>query len=139
MSADFTERRQCDLPGVSESYARVVSRTFAIHGLAMARIHLKDIYGVEHVIEAQTGVKLMEILREYEFGVSASCGGFCSCATCHVYVDPQWVARLPQMQSDERELVSQLTTFHPHTSRLSCQMTFTDAMDGIRLTVAPEE
>jgi 2Fe-2S ferredoxin len=105
----------------------------------MPVIHLKDIYGVDHTIEARPGVKLMEILREYEFGVTASCGGFCSCATCHVYVDPEWVARLPQMQSDERELVSMLTTYNEKTSRLSCQVMFTAALDGIKLTVAPEE
>ena len=43
----------------------------------------------------------VEILREYDFGVAASCGGFCSCATCHVYVDPAWIDRLPDRQSDE--------------------------------------
>ena len=105
----------------------------------MPVIHLKDIYGVDHTIEGRTGLKLMEILREYEFGVTASCGGFCSCATCHVYVDPEWVGRLQEMQSDEKELVSMLTTYNERTSRLSCQVTFTDSLDGIKLTVAPEE
>lgn len=105
----------------------------------MPSIHLTDIYGVEHVIEGRPGVKLMEILREYEFGVTASCGGFCSCATCHVYVDPAWVPRLREMQSDERELITMLTTYHDGTSRLSCQVMFTEDLDGIRLTVAPEE
>jgi 2Fe-2S ferredoxin len=105
----------------------------------MPSIHLTDIYGVEHVIEAPPGLKLMEILREHEYGVTASCGGFCSCATCHVYVDAAWVSRLKDMQSDERELVTMLTTFNPATSRLSCQVTFTDDLDGIHLTVAPEE
>lgn len=105
----------------------------------MPRIHLKDIYGVEHTIEGRFGVKLMEILREYEFGVIASCGGFCSCATCHIYVDPEWLPALKEMQSDERELVTMLTTYDPETSRLSCQVMFTEALDGIRLTVAPEE
>lgn len=105
----------------------------------MSIIHLTDIYGQEHVIEAAPGGKLMEVLREYEFGVIASCGGYCSCATCHVYIDPSWMDRLPQMQSDERELVSILTTYRPGTSRLSCQVPFTPELDGIRLTVAPEE
>ena len=71
--------------------------------------------------------------------VTASCGGFCSCATCHVYVDPEWVGRLQEMQSDEKELVSMLTTYNEKKSRLSCQVTFTDALDGVKLTVAPEE
>ncbi|HEX2492629.1 MAG TPA: 2Fe-2S iron-sulfur cluster-binding protein [Steroidobacter sp.] len=105
----------------------------------MAHIHLTDIYGVEHDIQAQTGATLMEILRQYEFGVTASCGGFCSCATCHVYVDPAWAPRLKQMHSDESDLITMLTTYNPKTSRLSCQVKFTEELDGIRLTVAPEE
>lgn len=105
----------------------------------MARIYVTDIYGNEHMVEGTAGRQLMEILREYEFGVAASCGGFCSCATCHVYVDPAWLAKLPDMQSDERELVSILSTFDKSTSRLSCQVPFTEQLDGIRVTVAPEE
>ena len=105
----------------------------------MPKIHVTDIYGQQHTIEGQVGLKLMEILREYDFGVIASCGGFCSCATCHVYVDPEWVARLPDRQSDESDLLSILTTYSKATSRLSCQVQFTAALDGIRLTVAPEE
>ncbi len=105
----------------------------------MPTIHVTDIYGQQHTIEGTIGMKLMEILREYDFGVIASCGGYCSCATCHVYVDPEWVARLPDRQSDEADLLSILTTYDKATSRLSCQVEFTAALDGIRLTVAPEE
>lgn len=105
----------------------------------MPRIYVTDVNGHEHMIEGQSGLKLMEVLREYEFGVIASCGGMCSCATCHVYVDTEWLARLPEMQSDERELVSMLATYREGTSRLSCQVPFTEQLDGIRLTVAPEE
>lgn len=105
----------------------------------MPTIHLTDIYGKEHTIEAAPGGKLMEVLREYEFGVIASCGGYCSCATCHVYIDPSWIGRLPEMQYDERELVTILSTYQPGSSRLSCQLQFTADLDGIRLTVAPEE
>jgi 2Fe-2S ferredoxin len=103
------------------------------------KIYVTDIYGNEHVVEGRPGLKIMEILREYEFGVIASCGGFLSCATCHVYVDPEWIERLPEMHSDERELVSMLSTFREGTSRLSCQVPFTEALDGIKLRVAPEE
>ena len=105
----------------------------------MTTIHLTDIYGTEHDIKAEPGQKLMEVLREYDFGVAASCGGFCSCATCHVYIDAAWRARLPDKQSDEQELLSLLSTYDPDSSRLSCQVPFTAALDGIRVTVAPEE
>ncbi len=105
----------------------------------VAKIYLIDIYGIEHVIEGHPGRKLMESLREHEFGVTASCGGMCSCATCHVYVDPAWIEKLPEMQSDERELVTELITYQPGVSRLSCQIPFTEKLDGIKVTVAPEE
>jgi 2Fe-2S ferredoxin len=105
----------------------------------MPAIHVTDIYGRQHTIEGKIGMKLMEILREYDFGVAASCGGYCSCATCHVYVDPAWIDRLPDRQSDEADLLSMLTTYDKAKSRLSCQVEFTAALDGIVLTVAPEE
>ena len=105
----------------------------------MPLIYLTDIYGTEHVLEGYEGRKLMETLREYEFGVTASCGGMCCCATCHVYVDPQWLPKLPTMHSDEHELITTLTTYQPGVSRLSCQINFTSELDGIKVTVAPEE
>jgi|JRYE01.1.fsa_nt_gb 2Fe-2S ferredoxin len=109
----------------------------------MPTIHVTDIYGHAHTIEApgegSGGRTLMEILREYDFGIAASCGGYCSCATCHVYVDPSWMSRLPDRQSDEADLLAMLATYDEATSRLSCQVKFTPDLDGIRLTVAPEE
>lgn len=105
----------------------------------MPQIHVTDIYGKQHVIEAPEGQTLMEALREYDFGVAASCGGYCSCATCHVYVAKTWIDRLPARQSDEVELLSMLTTYEAASSRLSCQVKLAAALDGIELTVAPEE
>ena len=107
--------------------------------LIMPRIYVTDVNGNEHLIEGPAGQKLMEVLREYEFGVAASCGGCCSCATCHVFIDPAWADKLPAMQFDELDLVSMLSTYDKETSRLSCQVPFTQEMDGIRLRVAPEE
>jgi 2Fe-2S ferredoxin len=80
----------------------------------------------------------MEVLRELDYGVAAICGGLCSCATCHVYVDEQWVSRLPKPQSDEQELLTELSDYRPATSRLSCQVDFTDALSGIKVTIAAD-
>ena len=104
----------------------------------MALLRVVDRDGVEHGVEAKTGLKVMETLRELDYGVAAICGGMCSCATCHVYVDPEWAGRLPAAMSDERELLQELGN-HRDTSRLSCQIEFTEALDGLRLTIAPEE
>jgi 2Fe-2S ferredoxin len=104
----------------------------------MALMRVVDRDGMEHEIEARTGLKVMENLRELDYGVAAICGGMCSCATCHVYVDPEWVDRLPAAMSDERELLSELTHTEDN-SRLSCQIEFTPALAGLRVRIAPDE
>ncbi|MCM2311632.1 MAG: 2Fe-2S iron-sulfur cluster-binding protein [Steroidobacteraceae bacterium] len=105
----------------------------------MAKMRVKDRDGIEHEIDGVLGVKLMETLREYDYGVTAICGGLCSCATCHIFIDPDWITRLPQPQGDEKELLVELQNYDPARSRLSCQVDFTSALDGLRLEVAPDE
>ena len=105
---------------------------------SMALLRVVDRDGVEHEVEGKTGLKVMENLRELDYGVAAICGGMCSCATCHVYVDPDWQARLPAMMSDERELLSELTHYQDN-SRLSCQLEFTPELAGLRVRIAPDE
>ena len=102
------------------------------------RLNVVDRDGAEHAVDAEPAGSLMEALRELEYGVSAVCGGMCSCATCHVYIAPEWVDKLPEQQGDERELVVELAD-RQETSRLSCQIALTPALDGLRLTLAPEE
>jgi len=104
----------------------------------MALLKVVDRDGVEHEVEARTGLKVMETLRELEYGVAAICGGMCSCATCHVYVDPAWADKLPAPQSDELELLQELSHF-TEQSRLSCQLEFTPQLAGLRVTIAPDE
>jgi ferredoxin, 2Fe-2S len=104
----------------------------------MALMRVVDRDGIEHEVEARTGLKVMENLRELDYGIAAICGGMCSCATCHVYVDPAWVERLPAAMSDERELLSELAHTEEN-SRLSCQIEFTPALAGLRVTIAPDE
>jgi 2Fe-2S ferredoxin len=104
----------------------------------MAQMIVVDRDGVEHVIEAKPGLKIMEVLRELDYGVAAICGGLCSCATCHVYVDAAWAVRLPKPQSDELELLNELPDYKDSTSRLSCQVDFTEALSGIKVHIAPD-
>jgi ferredoxin, 2Fe-2S len=105
----------------------------------MANMKVVDRDGKEHDVEAKPGLKVMEILRDLDYGVAAICGGLCSCATCHVYIDSAWVAKLPAKQSDEQELLGELTGYRAEVSRLSCQVDFTPALDGLKLTLAPDE
>jgi 2Fe-2S ferredoxin len=104
----------------------------------MARMIVVDRDGKEHDIEAKTGLKIMEVLRELDYGVAAICGGLCSCATCHIFVDDAWTARLPKPQSDELELLRELPDYREASSRLSCQVEFTEALSGIKVTIAPD-
>jgi 2Fe-2S ferredoxin len=104
----------------------------------MAELRVIDRDGTEHVVDARTGLSIMETLRELEYGVAAICGGMCSCATCHVFIDPAWLDKLPRQQSDEQEIISELT-HRKDNSRLSCQIPMTDALAGLKLTVAPDE
>ena len=104
----------------------------------MARMTVVDRDGQTHEVEAKPGLKLMEILRELDYGVAAICGGLCSCATCHIYIDADWISKLPKKQSDEQELLTELSDYKPDASRLSCQVDFTEALDGIKVTIAPD-
>ncbi|MGA2779429.1 MAG: 2Fe-2S iron-sulfur cluster-binding protein [Steroidobacteraceae bacterium] len=104
----------------------------------MARMTVVDRDGEAHEIEAKPGLKLMEILRELDYGVAAICGGLCSCATCHVYIDENSMAKLPKKQSDEQELLTELSDYRAEASRLSCQVDFTEALSGIKVTIAPD-
>jgi 2Fe-2S ferredoxin len=105
----------------------------------MAQMVVVDRDGVEHSIDGRTGVSLMETLREVEWGVAAICGGMCSCATCHIFVDGDWAGRLPAPQPDEKELLQELVGYDPARSRLSCQVNFEESLDGLRIEIAPDE
>src|SRR2546421_3482317 len=104
----------------------------------MALMRVVDRDGVEHEVEGKTGLKVMENLRELDYGVAAICGGMCSCATCHVYVDPEWQARLPAVMSGERQLLAGLAHY-PENLRLSLPGEFHPQLPRLRLRVAPHE
>ena len=93
----------------------------------------------EFVIESQGGRSVMEAIRDA--GVDellALCGGCCSCATCHVYVDPSFAGTLPAISEDENDLLDSSDN-RRETSRLSCQIAFSAELDGMRVTIAPED
>lgn len=104
----------------------------------MPVIKVVDLNGSEQQVNVPVGGVLMEPLRDLDAGISAICGGMCSCATCHVYVDPEWLSKLPAAMSDETDMLRDLSTRRDN-SRLSCQIQLTAAIDGLRVTIAPEE
>lgn len=104
----------------------------------MTTLQVIDRDGVSHEVEAKPGLKVMEVLRELDYGVAAICGGMCSCATCHIYVSPEWLNKLPPPMSDECDLLSELS-HQRENSRLSCQVEITAALSGLEVTIAEDE
>ena|SRR5579872_5064067 len=104
----------------------------------MPIVHAIDRQGVEHQLSASAGSTLMEQLRDLPDGVAAICGGMCACATCHVYVDAAWMAKLPALGADENDMLADAGNRRPD-SRLACQIVLDEALSGLRVTLPPEE
>ena len=105
----------------------------------MPKIIATNRSGIVKTFDARPGISLMEALRDIGgLDIAAICGGTCSCATCHVYIGPDWTDKLPRQAPDEVELIEFLRGYRP-TSRLSCQIPVTDALDGLTVELAPEE
>mgnify|MGYP003582316808 CR=1 FL=1 len=95
--------------------------------------------GQETTVEAENGLSVMEVIRDAGFDeLLALCGGCCSCATCHVYVDDELAGTLAPMGEDENDLLDS-SDHRNESSRLSCQLKISDALDGLRVTIAPED
>ncbi len=105
----------------------------------MTKLVVVDRGGAEKEIEAADGVSVMEAIRDNGFDeLLALCGGCCSCATCHVYVDPAFADKLPGISEDENDLLDS-SDHRNETSRLSCQIHLSAAVEGLRVTIAPED
>ncbi|MBK67240.1 MAG: ferredoxin [Rickettsiales bacterium] len=101
------------------------------------KLNVIDRDGKKHELEAVEGWRVMEIIRDYGLPIKAECGGCCSCATCHVYVDEEWEEKLPDMRDDEEEMLDE-AFFVEDNSRLSCQLIMSEELDGLEVTLAPE-
>ncbi len=102
-------------------------------------INITDAAGVPHVIpDAMTGITLMEVSKQHGVeGVLGNCGGGAACGTCHVYVDADWLDRLPASDAIEADMLEMLEDTRKDNSRLGCQIRLADALDGLTVTVAP--
>jgi 2Fe-2S ferredoxin len=105
----------------------------------MPEIHVTTRAGTSLTLPAKPGMSVMEIIRDGEVDeLLALCGGCCSCATCHVYVDAADMARTGGPNADEADLLDG-SDHRTAGSRLSCQIAWTPALDGLRVTIAPED
>lgn len=101
----------------------------------MPRVTFVDHAGEEHQFDAQDGANMMEVAVEHGLpGIDADCGGFCACATCHVYVDEAQFGSLGEMSEDEQTMLDLAEQRKPN-SRLACQVT---VFEGLRVTL-PEQ
>jgi len=100
----------------------------------MPRITYLSATGSATTVEAAIGMTVMRaaVMNGVE-GIDADCGGACACATCHVIVDPAWADRLPPATAGETETIAMASGLQP-TSRLSCQLEMTAALDGLVVT-----
>ena len=95
--------------------------------------------GEETEVQADNGLTVMEVIRDNGFDeLLALCGGCCSCATCHVHVDPSFKDKLPEMSEDEDDLLDS-SDHRDDNSRLSCQIPVSDALEGMKVTIAEED
>ncbi|ALR20179.1 2Fe-2S iron-sulfur cluster-binding protein [Sphingobium baderi] len=90
-------------------------------------------------VTPEPGLSVMEIIRENGIDeLMALCGGCCSCATCHVFIAEDSFDQLPAMSADEDDLLDS-SEHRRHVSRLSCQIPWSDVLDGLTITIAPED
>ncbi len=101
------------------------------------KIFVTDLDGKEHAIEGILNWTVMEIIRDGDLPIRAECGGSCACATCHVYVAPEWAAKLPPMQDEERDTLDGGFEVEPN-SRLSCQLIMKPELDGLKVTLTKD-
>jgi 2Fe-2S ferredoxin len=95
--------------------------------------------GTVQELNGADGLTVMEVIRDGGIDeLLALCGGCCSCATCHVFVDADFAGAIPPISEDENDLLDS-SDHRNERSRLSCQIPFNSALDGLKVTIAPED
>ncbi len=104
----------------------------------MPRITYIEHNGTEHIVDVAVGLTVMEgAVNNNVPGIDADCGGACACSTCHAYVNPDWVEKLPAREDMEEDMLD--FAYEPNArSRLTCQIQVTPEMDGLVLRL-PEK
>lgn len=99
-------------------------------------IHVTDQDGETHTLEGLEGWRVMEVIRDWGLNIKAECGGALSCATCHVYVDADWLEIVGPPSDEEEDMLDSVGDVRPN-SRLSCQILMDEGLDGLKVTLAP--
>lgn len=105
----------------------------------MIKVTFVEANGKVREVEASAGATLMETaIKNSVPGIDAECGGACACATCHVYVDPEWMAAVGKAESMEEDMLDFAHEVKPN-SRLSCQIKLTPALNGLKVTTPAKQ
>jgi 2Fe-2S ferredoxin len=105
----------------------------------MPKLFVTTRNGDTRMIEGKAGLTVMEVIRDSGLDeILALCGGARSCATCHVFIDQDDMQRLTPAPPEELEMLD-FSEHRQSTSRLSCQIPFADSLDGLKVTIAPDE
>ncbi len=105
----------------------------------MAEVRVTDRAGAKHTLNADGERPLMEVLRDANLGMLGTCGGMCSCGTCHVYVAQAWADKLPAKSEDEQLMldgIGELVEVRPN-SRLSCQIPMSEDLASLEVEIGP--
>ena len=98
----------------------------------MVKITYIEFDGTEHVVDVEVGMTVMEGARDNNIpGIEADCGGACACSTCHVYVDSNWVEKIPEKEDMEEDMLDFAYSPDENLSRLTCQLQVTEEIDGL--------
>ena len=105
----------------------------------MPKITYIEANGEQRTIDVQKGLSVMEGAIQNKIpGIDADCGGGMACATCHVYVKEEWFNKLPKKEDGEEDMLDM--AFEPNKfSRLSCQLTVTDELDGLTVQLPSKQ
>ena len=105
----------------------------------MAKITFKTHDNDSHVIDIQNGLSVMEGAVQNDIpGIDADCGGGMACATCHVYINEEWLDKLPKKEDGEEDMLDM--AFEPKkNSRLSCQLIVSDELDGLVVNIPSQQ
>jgi 2Fe-2S ferredoxin len=99
------------------------------------KVHITDLDGNTKEVEGTIGWTLMEVIRDGGMPIKAECGGACACATCHVYVDEEWLDQTGERTEEEEDMID-LALDVQDGSRLACQIELSEAHDGLKVTLA---
>jgi len=104
----------------------------------MAKITYIEFNGTSHEVEAKDGMSVMEAaVKNMVPGIDADCGGACACATCHVYIEPDWQEPVGERSEMEEDMLDFAFDVRDN-SRLSCQIKVSGALDGLTVRL-PEK